>query len=157
MTIDAGTTFKYSLAVEILRTIGQARLPVTGISMLPVMWPGDLLEIERRDPATMQRGDVVVFRRDGRLVVHRVLRNVGNQLLTRGDHLTRPDAPVPHSEVLGCVLAVERGSRRLDPRLTVRRRTLSWLLSRSEFGTRVALRLVSQISPKVPTYEENSR
>lgn len=132
---------KLALAAEVLATFGEVRLPVTGISMLPVMWPGDLLEIRRQDPAAIRRGDVVVFRRDGRLVVHRVIRNNGRHLLTHGDHVTRPDAPVPLTEVLGCVVAIERRHRRFEPRLTARARMLSWLLSRSEFCTRVALHL----------------
>jgi signal peptidase I len=132
---------KYELASEVLDIFGHARLPVTGISMLPAMWPGDSLEIVRQESAAIRRGDVVVFRRDGRFVVHRVIQKNGDRLLTQGDHLTRPDAPVPLSEVLGCVAAIERGGRRMHPRLTAWTRMVSWVLSRSEFCTRVAMHL----------------
>jgi signal peptidase I len=135
------TETKLGLAAEVLDTFGHARLPVKGLSMLPAMWPGDLLEIQRHDPAEIGRGDVVVFRRDGRLVVHRVVRNGSNCLVTRGDHLTQQDAPVPLAEVLGRVTAIERRNRRINPRLTARTRMLSWLLGRSEFCTRLAMSL----------------
>jgi hypothetical protein len=37
---------KYGLATEVLRCFGEISLKATGASMLPTVWPGDLLNIE---------------------------------------------------------------------------------------------------------------
>jgi len=129
---------KLDLAAEVLASFGQARLPVTGSSMFPCMQPGDLLEI-RRPAGPIQTGDVVVFQRHERLVVHRVVGQTGDLLVTRGDRLRYPDAPVFAVEILGCVAAIERRGRRITPRLTVWCRIVSSVLRYTEFGTRVAL------------------
>jgi signal peptidase I len=117
------TELKHDLAVELLRSCGQARLPVNGSSMLPSLWPGDILEVRRQDVAKVVLGQVVVFERDARLVVHRVIRRVRRDgctlLITRGDRCWRPDAPVSGKELLGCVEVVERGDRRFQPSLTL--------------------------------------
>jgi len=131
---------KHSLAIETLRTFGEARLPVNGASMLPTQWPGDLLEVRRTDPAEIRLGDLVVFDRHGRLIAHRVIAD-SPVTLTQGDRLRHPDAPLSGGEILGCVTAIYRGRRRLPPGVSVGNRMAAWLLSRSEFCTRVALGL----------------
>jgi len=129
---------KLDLAAEVLTSCGQARLPVTGSSMFPCMQPGDLLEI-RRPAGPIRSGDVIVFQRHDRLVVHRVVGQAGDLIVTRGDRLRHPDAPVPVNEVLGIVAAIERRNRRISPRLTFLCRIASSVLRYTEFGTRVAL------------------
>ena len=140
-------TVKLDLAAEVLASFGQARLPVTGSSMFPCMRPGDLLEI-RRPSAAIQTGDVVVFERHGRLVVHRVHRvegPSGDLLITRGDRLRHPDAPVSAAAILGCVTAIERRGRPISPRLTPFERVVSSVLRHTEFGTRAALYFVRMV------------
>jgi hypothetical protein len=143
--IDARNDAKYELAVEVLGSFGGAQLPVTGASMLPALWPGDILEVRRESPARIFAGDVVVFRRQGRLLAHRVVEKLGTSdggvLVTRGDRLEQTDPPVSAEELLGCVTWVQRGHRRLGPRLTLWGRATSWVLRRSEFCTRALLRL----------------
>ncbi|MGA3213783.1 MAG: S24/S26 family peptidase [Terriglobales bacterium] len=130
---------KHDLAVELLRRCGEARLPVNGSSMLPSLWPGDILEVRHEDVAKIALGQVVVFQRDARLVVHRVIRRVRRDgstlLITRGDRRWTPDAPVSSKELLGCVEVVERGDRRFQPSLTLWARVGS-IICRSEMGAR---------------------
>jgi signal peptidase I len=61
------------LAEEVVRSFGRLRLRVVGASMLPAVWPGDLLSVRSDDAAEVQPGDIVVFRREERLVAHRVV------------------------------------------------------------------------------------
>src|SRR5437867_12795870 len=79
---------------------------------------------------------------------HRVVGKIRRQdrtlLVTRGDRLKENDPPVSAAELLGRVTGVISGSRCLVPRFTVARRIGSWLLCRSELGTRMALRLGSR-------------
>ena len=131
------------LFTESLRRHGRARLAATGASMLPAIWPGDILEVHATAPDSVQRGEVVLFARDGRFYAHRVVGKTGTAehpvFITRGDCHRRNDPPVAAYEILGRIPAIERRSRRLVPRLTPWGRALSWLLRRSYFCTRVLL------------------
>jgi signal peptidase I len=130
---------KQSLAAEVLHTFGQARLPVTGGSMLPTFWPGDLLHIRQQPIAEIQPGEVVVFRRGQHFVAHRVIWNRNGDLHTQGDCLRHPDAPLLASDILGRVTAVERRGREVSFQRSRPKLALAWLLGRSEFSTRFAL------------------
>ena len=37
------------LVAEVVRSFGEVRLKVTGGSMLPAIWPGDVITVRRRD------------------------------------------------------------------------------------------------------------
>jgi hypothetical protein len=61
------------LAEEVLRTSGRLRLKVNGSSMLPAIWPGDVLRIVRERLDAISVGDVILFARDGMLTAHRII------------------------------------------------------------------------------------
>jgi signal peptidase I len=96
---------KCELASEVLHSSGGLKLCVTGWSMLPSVWPGDTLVVERVSPDQVRIGDVVVVARDGRLCEHRVVSIVedsgSRRWITRGDALPVPDRPVLENELLG--------------------------------------------------------
>ena len=143
--IDTHRELKGQLFLEVLKSFGQAKLAVTGASMLPAIWPGDVLEVRRQDATEICLGEVILFERDGRLFAHRVVEKVGGPertlLITQGDGLRAPDPPVAPEELLGRVTAIVRGGRRIDPQFTRWRRVASWVLSRSHICTSLALRL----------------
>jgi hypothetical protein len=140
----ARDTVGCELAAEVLRSSGRLRLRATGASMLPAVWPGDILSVCSQGVAEALPGDIVLFGREGRLVAHRVVERTlcqdRIQWVTRGDSMGGNDAPVSSHELLGRVTAIERGSRRIVPRLTFWGRTASWILRRSEFCVRLLLR-----------------
>lgn len=82
-------------------------LYVEGGSMKPALHPGDLI-VYRRIGHGPTRGDLVVFRHDGALVVHRVIHiDECGLLTTRGDANGSTDPePVDPDDVCGTVLAV---------------------------------------------------
>ena len=141
----ARETLGCELAAEVLRSSGRLRLRATGASMLPAVWPGDILSVRSHDAAEALPGDIVLFGREGRLVAHRVVERTlcqdRIQWVTRGDSVGGNDAPVSSHQLLGRVTAIERGHRRIVPRLTFFGRIASWILGRSEFCTRVVLRV----------------
>jgi hypothetical protein len=146
--IDARGEVKCHLFVEVLETFGQARLAVTGTSMLPSIWPGDILEVRRRSAAEIAPGQLVLCARAGGFVAHRVVQLLpepGRTLLvTRGDRLEQPDPPVSPEELLGVVTRIRRGHRWIVPRLTVWGGVGAWLLARSDLGTAMVLRVKKQ-------------
>jgi signal peptidase len=135
---------KCELIADVARRFGEVRLKVTGTSMLPSLWPGDILTVRRQGTAEILPGEVVMFARQGHLVAHRVVERTlcqdRTQWVTRGDSVGSNDAPVSSHELLGRVTAIERGSRRLTPHQSVASRFASWILCRSDLATRVLLR-----------------
>lgn len=136
---------KRSLAAELLRTTGTVRLSALGYSMLPTLWPGDLLTIEAKSFDQVQVGDVVLFAREDRFFIHRILRKDDLEgrkyLVTRGDAMPDADAPVSPGELLGKVVCTEYGDQQfLVPACTGLRRRVGVLLAHSARLRSLALR-----------------
>lgn len=146
------------LAAEALRSFGNLRLRATGTSMLPAIWPGDVLSIQSDAATEALPGDIVLSRRDGRLVAHRVvertIRDRQVKWVTRGDSVEGNDDPVSGDDILGKVTAIERGPWRIDPRPSFLNRAVAWVLRRSAFAVRVLLHLGQ---PQIGTCRVGSR
>jgi hypothetical protein len=103
---DSIAAAKCGLACDVLRSFGSLRFKATGWSMLPSVWPGDTLVVERVSPDQVCTGEVVLVGRGGRLCAHRVVstNEAGRpHWITQGDALPAPDRPVLRSELLGRV------------------------------------------------------
>ena len=142
---DATHALKCELADEVLRSSGTLRLRVMGWSMLPAVWPGDTLVIESVNGKAVSEGDIVLFRRDGRLFVHRVVAkgapNGEAGIVTRGDAMPQPDPLVAEGDLLGRVTAIVRNGKRIEPRKVPRFpvRAVSALVRSSEIAARVVV------------------
>jgi signal peptidase I len=113
--VSPAVALKCELAAEALRGFGTLRFPAIGSSMLPTVWPGDTLVVERVSGDGVRVGDVVVVGRQGKLCAHRVIdaaRDSGRpQWITQGDALPLPDSPVSESELLGRVTYLIRNGK----------------------------------------------
>jgi len=113
--------------------------------MLPAIFPGDTLVIERANSESVGKGDIVLFHRDRRMFVHRVSGKSGSdgdlQIVTQGDGMPKPDPPVSNCQLLGKVSFVVRDGRRLrlakSPGL--RMRAVSAMVRRSSSVARVVV------------------
>jgi signal peptidase I len=133
------------MAIEVLQSSGQLRLKVTGTSMLPTLWPGDLLTIESVHPQQISRGDIVLYERAGRMFIHRVVRvTAGGEcsITTRGDSMPGDDLPVSLSEILGRVSEFQRGNQTtaISATMGLPQRLLGWLFCRSVLLCQLGLR-----------------
>jgi signal peptidase I len=108
---------------EISRKIhsqGSVCLRVLGGSMTPWIRSGDLLFIKRFDFERVSTGDVILFEREDRFFVHRIIgrahtaRKGVAQFVTKGDALDGVDAPVSAAEFLGRATRIHRGHRHID-------------------------------------------
>jgi hypothetical protein len=140
---------KHSLAAEVLRKSGRLRLAAMGQSMLPTLWPGDLLNVCAVQFDEVAAGDVVLFTREDRFFIHRVLGNrdsaggsTGPSLVTRGDSMRTADAPVLPEELLGRVVSVSRNHVKDFPVGGARwSRWVGLVLAYSDLLRRMVLRL----------------
>lgn len=90
----------------------RVRLTATGSSMLPLLRPGDTVELAPLDGPPVLGAVVLVVLAD-RAWLHRVVRVAADTVWTRGDAGRRTDPPVPLSAVQGQVVGVWRKGRAL--------------------------------------------
>ena len=83
--------------------------------MSPIIRDGDRLRIEPVQAGQLRQGDIIAYRRGGRLFVHRYLGRWPDSgaLRTRGDSHMRVEPPLDPSEVLGRVTAVGRFGKKV--------------------------------------------
>lgn len=146
-TSAAETALKCELAAEVLRSFGELRFAATGWSMLPSIWPGETLIVERVDPDQIHIGDVVLVEREGGLRVHRIIDVAGDpenrQWTTQGDALLVPDGAVSRTELLGRVTYRIRAGTLIavPPKLTATENLIAKVIQRSHTAARAVLYL----------------
>jgi signal peptidase len=137
---------RLELAAEVLRDFGELRFRACGGSMLPAIFPGDILLVRRDPVGGIRRGHIVLCSRAGRFYAHRVARieNRGKavRLITRGDALTREDPAVFEEEFLGRVTGLARGRTQIELSATPSPggRLFGGLLRHSDFLTTSLMR-----------------
>ena len=152
---NVSTAVACGLIGEVIRTFGGIRLRVFGTSMVPSVLPGDLISVQRAKLSEISLGEIVVYLRDDRLFVHRVVARAGDrddpQLITRGDRLTYNDPSVSSSEFLGRVTSIQtpdgRWHREVRPatRLSLCEQMFAYVVRTSEHATYLYLRLAKYL------------
>ena len=103
---------RLDLAAEVLHRFGEVRFVAHGSSMIPSIYPGDLLTVRSGSAADARRGEIVFFLLGGRPFVHRVTRKWPERnrvvFATRGDALAKEDPSVDASQLLGRVTSIQR-------------------------------------------------
>jgi hypothetical protein len=112
--------------------------------MLPAVWPGDTLVIEKATCNAVSEGDIVLFARDQRFFAHRIVTKPGAQdtkILTRGDAMSVADPPVSGDELLGKVSFILRNGRSIEPSRSrhFSERAIAALVRHSEIAARVVV------------------
>ncbi len=132
-----------ALAADALRQSGHLRLRVHGESMLPALWPGEVVEIASCWREEVKPGEIVLARREGRLFLHRLVapsRPDGFRL--RGDSMAASDPQYPPDALLGKLV---RGDDQEQGYLSVAlSRALGALLCHCGPVRRLALKLHSR-------------
>ena len=110
---------------------GIIRLQVSGESMAPLLRPEEHVIAAPVPAGDLRRGDLVVVRRQGVLVTHRLAaHSVGDGWYTKGDNSLGVDPLVPADAILGRVVALEVLGGLLDTsgwRWTILNRILGWI------------------------------
>jgi signal peptidase I len=110
---------KLSLTAEVLHSFGQLHLQVTGTSMLPALWPRDVLTVHSAAFESVYPGDLVLYSRGDRFFVHRLIRKKTQAgkavLITRGDAVPDADLPTGSEDLMGRVAEIRRAGCILTP------------------------------------------
>ena len=140
---------KCELVEEVLSQFGFVCVRVTGYSMLPSIWPGDTLLIQRRSLQEARKGNILVFLRSKRLVAHRLISAAESveksTFIAQGDALPSADYPGSPSKVLGIVTRIIRRGKNISPssRLKSYQRLVGILAWRSNVIARILIRVQS--------------
>jgi hypothetical protein len=136
---------RLDLAAEVLYRFAEVRFVAQGSSMIPSIYPGDLLTVRSESIAGARCGEIVLFLLGGRFFVHRVMRKWPERdrvvFATRGDALTEEDPSVDGTQLLGRVTSILRRGKpvRFATRLNPWMRLLRWGVRHSETFARTLL------------------
>ena len=87
---------------------------VKGISLNPLLRPGDSFLLEQVDPERLRAGELVVFEGSDGLTVHRILRKRwrarSTWFQTAGQRARIPDPWIPGTEIIGRAVEIRHGS-----------------------------------------------
>jgi signal peptidase len=128
------------LVADVARSFGEVRLKVTGASMIPSIWPGDVITVHH-NAASLQPGQIVLYSREGKLVAHRITRVRGDVLSTRGDSLPSSDPPIHAPDIVGHVISVVRNRHSVHLKQSSWQRAVSFTARHSDFCLRIILRV----------------
>jgi signal peptidase I len=104
-----------SAVFDIWQEVGkESRLKVSGWSMSPLIKNGDLVII-RHAKDSVGVGSIIAYRKAQQIITHRVIQvhkeYDKTTFITKGDFNLHSDTPVSEEEVIGKVIAVEKGKR----------------------------------------------
>ena len=131
-----------AMAIESLHRGGFLRLRVRGQSMLPSIWPGDIVEVQACALRNLKPGDVVLAFRENRFILHRFVADSDRGFVLRGDSMPSADPAYPADALLGKAIRVERSGRCAEPsRLGLPSRILGIVFCRFSWARQLALKL----------------
>jgi hypothetical protein len=124
------------LITELLQDGYKVSFCAPGHSMFPTIMANETIMVEPIEPGTVQMGDILLYRTNGRLIAHRVVgmykpfsndslavSDLGGRssilshccfFIFRGDACAVCDEPVTAGQILGKVVSVERDGVSID-------------------------------------------
>jgi signal peptidase I len=149
--VPRGDAERSGLVAEALRLGGRVRLRVHGESMLPALWPADMVEIAHCSPEEARAGEIVLALRDGRLFLHRLVGTwsaAGFKLL--GDSVPGPDPRFSPEAFLGRLVEPKNGTRVLPAAFS---RAIGLILCHFGVARRLALKLHAWLTGSVREFQ----
>lgn len=97
---------------ELLDTQGYIVYTNVGYSMMPLLrQKKDVIEIRRKEPGRCRKYDVVLYKRGGKYILHRILRVLPDGYVIAGDHNTFLEYDITDEHILGVVTRVIRDGK----------------------------------------------
>ena len=88
----------------------------TGYSMLPLLREKrDIIEIKKKDRSRCNKYDVILYKRRGQYILHRILKVLPDGYLVAGDHNAFVDSKVTDDMILGTMTKVIREGKQITP------------------------------------------
>ncbi|MBD3166595.1 hypothetical protein GF324_08350 [bacterium] len=92
----------------------EVKVRARGSSMWPFIKDNDVVVLSPCDPGLLRTGDTVAYKTRGTgVAVHRIVSSRSGGILLKGDAGCSPDGWMDRSTVIGRIIAVYRGRRRV--------------------------------------------
>lgn len=122
------------LSNELLRNGQSVRFSAPGRSMYPTIREGEPITVQPVSPSAVQKGDIILYRWRQGVIAHRIVgienpNGESARFVLRGDASGACAESVKPEQILGKVVAVDRGGRRIDlysTRLKIERMLRAW-------------------------------
>jgi len=118
------------LAIEMAAHASAIRVRVRGASMFPLLQGGEFVLVKSVPPEYLRPGDLIVFRRQIEVIIHRLVAIQSEGYVTLSDHSLTLDPPILPENILGRVAAIEKDGQQKPlqgGRWTIIHRSLAWL------------------------------
>lgn len=97
---------------EILAQRGYLVYTNVGSSMMPLLRERqDIIEIRKKESGRCKKYDVVLYRRNGQYILHRILRVLPDEYVIAGDNNSFLDPNVTDADILGVMKRVIRDGK----------------------------------------------
>lgn len=103
-------------------------LPVQGVSMVPFLKPGRDTVNVGIPTSEIKKGDIVLYKKGGGIVMHRVFATDGDSFSAVGDNETGVESGIPMSYVKARVTQVNTEKGAVKPQ-SLRWRFFSWIFT----------------------------
>ena len=101
---------------QCLQELGYAVVPVRGTSMWPLLKEGKTrVQVEVKEEKQVRKGDIVLYRRkDGTLVLHRIIKVEEDTFLVCGDHQWKQMEQVQEEQILAVAQGFFKNGNYID-------------------------------------------
>lgn len=107
-----------NLSGELLNDGVSLRFRMDGYSMYPTFKPGTVGVVEKCDPQSLKRGDIVVFRSNAQLIAHRLIRISQKEdktyFIARGDRNRFYDKPCSEADLIGKIVSFSKKGKTIS-------------------------------------------
>lgn len=85
-----------------------------GFSMWPLLRQNRDLLVIRKPERELRKYDIVLFKVNGKYLLHRIIEIKGDTIVTAGDHNSFKDRPIQRSMIFGILTAVVRDGKEIN-------------------------------------------
>ena len=99
---------------QILEEDGVLVYTCKGYSMYPLLRQNKDLLVIRKPEGEIRKYDIVLFRQNGKYILHRIIEMNEDTVVTAGDHNTFKDQRIRKDEIIGVLTAIVRDGKEID-------------------------------------------
>jgi len=103
------------ILISLIENNFKVKIPVSGFSMKPALFPGDLVLIQKFPDNDYRPDDIIISKQNNKLIAHRLIQKIktisNTYYLCKGDAITRYDNLIPKHQILAKVTAIIKQKR----------------------------------------------
>ena len=86
-----------------------------GWSMHPLLRERqDIIEVRKKEPGRCKKYDVVLYKRNGQYILHRILKVLPDEYVVAGDHNSFLDPNITDDDILGVMKRIVRNGKEIS-------------------------------------------